>query len=797
MNKHLIWAMALLLAACGTETGTVETNSTRINRVIPVVQTAQVASGTLALSDIQSITYPRALEGEGRWIKTFLHDYLDYHGALEPDREWHGGKAIQLLLNPELEAPEAYRVTVDAGGVRVEGTTGQGVFYGLQTLVQLLPSREGDNCELPNFPYCTINDAPRFEHRGLLLDCCRHFMDPEFVKRTIDHLAFYKLNVLHWHLTEDQGWRIEIKKYPRLTEHGAWRKGYNGEPYGGFYTQDQIRDIVDYAAECHVEIIPEIELPGHSSAAISSYPYLGCTGDSIEVVTEWGVFPDVYCAGKDSTVDFLKDVMDEVVALFPSKFIHIGGDEAPVTQWKECPKCQKRIAEEGLEDEYALQGWLISEIGHHLADHGKTIIGWDEILEAGDLPETATVQSWRGMEGGVEAVQHGHPAIMSPTSHCYFDYPLSSTDLPEVFAFDLIPDGLTASEAALILGGECNMWTERAPQSVIESKIYPRLLGMSEVLWRQDTAVRNYQAFERAMEAHYPLLDFMGVEYGLPRLPLDAEVGLSDGQMEVMLTPQYAGLELYTLTPTPPASGQGMGSCDTTALETLSYTLDEQEVRSQIVMASFRGKPHRPHYALNLEHHKAVGAQLSLESTYSSSYPASGQGALVDGQLDPSYGDFRSGFWQGFQGQNVVAILDMGQSEEFWWLETHFQSYPNAWIFLPDSVTFEYSEDGESWNQLPSWGNRRLRPEGLSWEARLAHLDALRIDEQHQVFVDLGLTERLEPQYKRKFFWTGIPDRKLKARYLRMTAHTTGICPEGHAAAGQPSWLFCDEIVVR
>lgn len=778
MNKHLIWALALLLAACGTETGTIETNSARINRVIPVVQTAQVATGTLALADIQSITYPRALEGEGRWLKTFLHDYLDYHGPLEPDTEWQGGKAIQLLFNPAMEAPEAYRVTVDASGVRVEGATGQGVFYGLQTLVQLLPNQEGDNCELPNFPFCTIDDAPRFAHRGLLLDCCRHFMEPEFVKRTIDHLAFYKMNVLHWHLTEDQGWRIEIKKYPRLTEHGAWREGEDGEPYGGFYTQDQIRDIVDYAAERHVEIIPEIELPGHSSAAISAYPHLGCTGDSIDVVTEWGVFPDVYCAGNDSTVAFLKDVMDEVVQLFPSTYVHIGGDEAPVSRWEECDKCQARIQTMGLDHEHALQGWLISEIGHHLAGHGKTIIGWDEILEAGDLPETAIVQSWRGMEGGVEAVQHGHPAIMSPTSHCYFDYPLSSTDLPEVFAFDPIPTGLTASEAALIRGGECNMWTERAPQSVIESKIYPRLLGMSEVLWRQDSTARDYDTFHRALEAHYPLLDHMGVDYGFEQVPVSFSLTPDEESLSLNVLPVWKEIEVSWIK-SDYSDDYSEVTVDSIPLDELHY--DVEGVMGFSVQAEFRGKKYPELIGIGAANHLGIRADMSLKSTPSPYYPAGGENALADGRWDPLQ-QFRAPAWQGFNGEDLVVEYDFGERIGIGLVSASFLEYTNAWIFFPEKVSLEYSEDGEKWFPLLTGHNYYTWNEmGYTWRQRKNTADRM---------------EWEEPQYRGMYLW-GDPAKALYTRYLRLTAKSMGICPEGHPAAGQPAWTFADEIIIK
>ncbi|MCH7812843.1 MAG: beta-N-acetylhexosaminidase, partial [Planctomycetes bacterium] len=320
------------------------------------------------------------------------------------------------------QTEERYALTVERKHITLRAVTPQGLFRGVQTLKQLLPPTFAATTGQPSagpwqIPCAVIEDQPRYRWRGLLLDCCRHFMTKEFVKRYIDLLAYHKMNVLHWHLTEDQGWRIEIKKYPKLTEIGAWR-GQGDERYGGFYTQDDIREIVAYAASRYVTVVPEIEMPGHSVAALAAYPELSCTGGPFEVSTRWGVHADVYCAGNDQTFAFLEDVLSEVIELFPSEFIHIGGDECPKRRWKQCAKCQARIKAEGLADEHALQSYFIRRMEKFLNAKGKRLIGWDEILEGGLAPN-ATVQSWRGMKGAVAAAGAGHDVISSPTSHCY------------------------------------------------------------------------------------------------------------------------------------------------------------------------------------------------------------------------------------------------------------------------------------------------------------------------------------------------------------------------------------------
>ncbi|MBD3288798.1 family 20 glycosylhydrolase, partial [candidate division KSB1 bacterium] len=384
-------------------------------------------------------------------------------------------------------------------------------------------------------PCVEIRDEPRFSWRGMHLDVCRHFMPVEFVKKYIDLLAMFKFNRFHWHLTEDQGWRIEIKKFPKLSKISAWRsetlvgharnkpEEYDGTPHGGFYTQEQIRDVVAYAKSRYIEVVPEIEMPGHSVAALAAYPEISCTGGPFEVAKKWGIFEDVYCAGKERTFQFLQGVLLEVIELFPYKYIHIGGDECPKARWKKCSDCQQRIKEEDLEDEAELQSYFIKRIEKFLQQKNRQIIGWDEILEGGLAPE-ATVMSWRGMKGGVEAARHGHDVIMTPTSHCYFDYYQADPDseplaiggylpLDTVYSFEPVPEELTEKEAQHVLGAQGNVWTEymKTPDHV-EYMIMPRMLALSEVVWSPEK-LRNFEYFLSRVKLHLKRFDYADINY--------------------------------------------------------------------------------------------------------------------------------------------------------------------------------------------------------------------------------------------------------------------------------------------
>lgn len=464
----------------------------------------------------------------------------------ELSRKKLSGKGIYLILDPGINNMEEYLIEVTRKRILIKGGSPQGVFYGVQSLRQILPAeledpRLSENISSVTLPRLRIKDYPAFEYRGMHLDVARHFFPVSFIKKYIDLMALHKMNNFHWHLTEDQGWRIEIKKYPKLTEIGAWRDEtlighgsrepfvYDGIPYGGYYTQDEIREVVAYAAERFVNIIPEIEMPGHATAALASYPELGCKGGPYKVISRWGIFDDVFCAGNELVFIFLEDVLSEVVELFPSKLIHIGGDECPKTRWKQCLKCQSRIKDEGLADEYELQSYFIRRIENFLLTEERNIIGWDEILEGGLAPQ-ATVMSWRGVEGAIEAVRMGQPAVMSPVSHCYFDYyqadpetqPLSIGSLitlKKVYSYDPIPEGLTEEETKLILGAQGNVWTEyMKTSSHVEYMAYPRAIALAEVVWSPKNK-RNYESFLQRLSKHSKRLDLLDVNYYRGDLP--------------------------------------------------------------------------------------------------------------------------------------------------------------------------------------------------------------------------------------------------------------------------------------
>ena len=429
---------------------------------------------------------------------------------------------------------EAYELRVHRDEISITARKdGAGFFYGIQTLIQLIAVTQKSNEQVLTIPALTIKDAPRFKWRGMHLDVARHFFPKEFIMKYIDLLALYKLNTFHWHLTDDQGWRIEIKKYPKLTDVGAWRNGtmlgkysdqkYDSLRYGGFYTQEDIQEVVAYARARYITIVPEIEMPGHAVAAISAYPYLSCTGQQIEVAKGWGVFDDVFCS-KESSFEFLQQVLEEVAELFPGKYIHIGGDECPKTRWKTCTYCQTFIKQEGLKDEHELQSYFIRRIEKFLNTKGKQIIGWDEILEGGLAPNAA-VMSWRGIEGGVAAAKQKHAVVMSPGKPCYFDHyqtrdvtqePLAIggyNPIDSVYSYEPIPAALKPEEQKYILGAQGNMWTEyMLNEKQVEYMALPRMCAMAEVVWTKKEN-KNYADFSSRLKKQTWLLDRMQVNY--------------------------------------------------------------------------------------------------------------------------------------------------------------------------------------------------------------------------------------------------------------------------------------------
>ena len=513
-------ALAGLFASC--QSAQQEANY----QIIPMPQEIVTAQGSpFILKSSVKILYPEGNEKMQRNAK-FLADYLktatgkDF--AIEAGTE--GKNAIVLALGTENENPESYQMKVTGDGITITGPTEAGVFYGIQSLRKSLPVAVGADISMPAVE---INDAPRFGYRGAHFDTSRHFFTVDEVKTYIDMMALHNINRLHWHLTDDQGWRIEIKKYPRLTEIGSIRKEtgigasrteFDGKPYGGFYTQDEIREIVKYAQERYVTVIPEIDLPGHMLAALAAYPELGCTGGPYEVACHWGVFPDVLCLGNEKTYEFLEGVLSEVIELFPSKYIHIGGDEAPRTRWEMCPKCQGLAKKEGLRTDrkHSTEVWFLCYcllcFERYLNERGRQIIGWDEILE-GDVAPNATVMSWRGIRGGIKAAKLKHDVIMTPNDYMYFDYyqsddkaqePLamgSGVTVEKVYGFEPVATELEEEEKKYILGVQANVWTEYiATPEHVEYMMVPRIAALAEVQWMMPEE-KDYQEFLKRLSS--------------------------------------------------------------------------------------------------------------------------------------------------------------------------------------------------------------------------------------------------------------------------------------------------------
>lgn len=612
--------------------------------VIPMPRSVEYHSGNFTISP--ETKFYTNLSAESRQALT---DYLEGTslGSVPFAESATGNNGIELNLcdSSIVTGKEAYRIEIDKKGVRLSANTETGIFYGLQTLLQLL--NNGDNKTLPAL---TINDSPRFPYRGLHLDVSRHFFDKEFVKKQLNAMAYFKMNRLHWHLTDGAGWRIEIKKYPRLTSFAAWRPfdklndwWVGGHTFceqddpravGGYYTQDDIREVVAYAAERHITIIPEIEMPGHSEEVLATYPELSCSGKPY-------VNAD-FCIGTEKTFEFLENVLLEVIDLFPSEYIHIGGDEASKSSWKTCPRCQKRMADEHLNSVDELQSYMIHRIEKFLNDHGRKIIGWDEIIEGG-LSPTATVMSWRGEEGGIKAVKAGNQAIMTPGKYCYLDafqdapntQPMAIggyLTLEKVYSFEPVPDSLSTKEAELILGVQGNVWTEHIPTPEhYEYMIYPRILALAEIGWTP-SEVKKWDNFHtRALQAVNILR-----EQGYNPFPLEKEIG------------------------------------------------DKPESYQKV-------------------NHLAIGKKVTYANPYSNHYAAQGEKTLVDGVRGGwMYNDDR---WQGFIDCDFDVTIDLGKETDIKQVCAEFIQLKGPYVWLPKQVIISSSIDGEHYDTLATVDN--------------------------------------------------------------------------------------------
>jgi hexosaminidase len=719
--------------------------------IIPQPQKFSLKKGAAFLLNGQvKIVYDESYRKESNLLLSLMVNYFQVKPLAESFSNQTGPiiylKELKSRSKSDLINEEEYHLNVDDQKVVIEAYNGAGIIHGIQSLAQLWPIDLPANKQV-EINQMSIIDFPAFRHRGLLLDCGRHFMSTQFIKQTLDIMSTYKMNVFHWHLTEDQGWRIEIKKYPKLTEVGAYRME-NGQRYGGYYSQAEIKEIVEYASRLHITVIPEIELPGHSSAAIAAYPELSCTGKQIPVETEWGVFKDIYCAGNDKTLQFINDVMDEVCALFPAKYIHIGGDEAPKVRWESCSKCQKRIKENHLNDEAHLQTWLIEQVAIHLKKKGKSIIGWDEILEGG-IPGDAVIQSWRGMQGGIDAARKNHGVIMSPTSHCYFDYGLDGIDTRKVYEFEPIPAELSSTQSGFIWGGECNMWTERAPQETVHSKILPRMLALSEVLWTHSSS-RDYEAFENKVKMHFKRMDKKGIKYGFISTPLQFDSKVKNGELSVELKKSSTDIAIQYRLNTQDDWKEYQAPLSIKGTQKLEVKMKTAGTENTTSLERW--------YAA----HQGIGKDLKLNYVPNTAYSGGGAKGLVDGRIGTS--NFRDGIWQAAQGTDMEMIIDLGDIKDVKKVSTRWFHYANAWIFRPQRVEYWGSVDGMNWKIL--FGeDLKLAPETAG-----------------ELIVPSECPESYVPYI---------------TRYIKVKAVSIGKCPAWHDAPGEPSWLFCDEIIVE
>lgn len=700
-----------------------------------------------------------------------------------------------LVAFDTLMPPEWHDLHVRPDGITVTAPSEPGLFRGSRTLIQLLEQGR----ETGTLPCLSITDWPRFPWRGMHLDACRHFWSVEFTKKYIDLLARYKMNSFHWHLTEDQGWRIEIMKYPKLTEVGAWRSGsqvgpysrreYDSVPYGGFYTQEQIREVVAYAKARHINVVPEIEMPGHAMAALASYPHLGCTGGPYEVQRGWGVFEDVFCAGNDSVFTMLQDVLTEVMELFPSEIIHIGGDECPKEAWKKCGRCQSRMKAHGLKDEHELQSWFIQRIEKFVNSKGRKIIGWDEILEGGLAPNAA-VMSWRGTEGGVAASKEKHNVVMSPGSHCYFDHyqgdpanePLAIggyTTVQKVYSYEPIPAELKPEEHKYILGAQGNVWTEYilTPEHV-EYMAVPRMLALAEVLWTPKEK-RDEKDFIRRLEEEFPRLEAKGVNASksLYQVRITPKQGTRQGEIRIELTGAREGMAIkVTRADNPPepkgsamvAINNSTGQYDSPFMISDSYVISASHFMKDI----FTNEPF-PVSSKTFHFNKATARPITLSVPPNERYNEGGAFTLVDGITAQE--KRVSTEWLGWK-EGVTITVDLGSVQDISYIGIGALNETHSWIHAPKAVEFSVSADGKNFTSA-----------GMAFPT-MREIPVIPADP-----IKRRSTAMAKVQGRNVF----TVEKPAQARYVRLDVLHIGGIPAGDPGAGNPAWLFLDEIEVR
>lgn len=704
MKKTRLFIITLMFVA-------VNSFATEANfSIIPLPdQIKLVKAEGFQLNEKTRIIYPTENEKMEK-NASFLSDYLFQLTGKKQEVTTQSIKSNAIILKIgklKSKNQEAYQITVTKNNIVITGTTEAGVFYGIQTLRKATPT---DNAKIV-YPAAIINDEPRFGYRGMHLDVARHFFSTDFVKKYIDILALHNVNTFHWHLTDDQGWRVEIKKYPKLTQIGSIRKEtmigrssneYDGTPHGGFYTQDEIREIIKYAQDRYITIIPEIDLPGHMLAALASYPELGCTGGPYEVSKRWGIFDDVLCAGKETTFQFLEDVLSEVSDLFPSKYIHIGGDESPKTRWKVCPHCQAKIAALGLKDdakhakEFYLQSYVTERMEKFLNSKGKSIIGWDEILE-GKLAPNATVMSWRGESGGIEAAQLKHDVIMTPNTYLYFDYYQSDNTTEEplaiggylpvetVYNYEPIPANLKPDEKKHILGAQANIWTEFIPTTnQVEYMLLPRLTALCEVQWTQPEK-KNYADFQKRLVDFAKIYDKLNYNYAKHLFDVKTIVtpNLKDKYIQVSMSSIDNAPIYYT------ENGEEPTANSQKYVEELKIS-KSTSLKAKILRPD--GKNSKT-FSEEININKATLRPIKLINNPNPTYQFNGAGMLNDG-ISSKDANYKNKRWLGFQGANLEAIIDLEQPSEISKTTIRSAVYTVAWVMDAKNFNVYTSNDG-------------------------------------------------------------------------------------------------------
>ena len=772
--NHALLASALALA-CASCTAEKEANY----QVIPLPQEVSLTQeNPFKLNENVLIAYPEnnaLLQRNAEFLSEYIQQATNYAPKTKAIAAGEQVKnAIVLGLDPSIANKEGYVLTTTPEGININGQTENGVFYGIQTLRKSIPAEAKEATIL--IPAGEIKDEPRFSYRGMHLDVGRHFFPKEFMKKYIDLLALHNMNTFHWHLTDDQGWRIEIKKYPKLTEIGSQRsrtvigrntQEYDNTPYGGFFTQEEAKEIVKYAQERYITVIPEVDLPGHMLAALAAYPEMGCTGGPYEVCPRWGIFEDVLCIGNDQTMQFLEDVMNEIIEIFPSKYVHIGGDEAPRTRWEKCQKCQARIKTEGLKAdknhtaEDRLQSYCMTRIEEFLNSKGRQIIGWDEILE-GDVAPNATVMSWRGMEGGIKAAQLGHDVIMTPTSFCYFDYyqtadtkdePLGIggyVPIEKVYSLKPVPAVLTEEQSKHILGAQANLWTEYIHSSEhVEYMVLPRMAALAEVQWTQPEK-KDFKDFTKRLARLMKFYQRDGFNYAkhVFDLKVDFTPDVTKKAVVVTLSTIDDAPIYYTLDGTEPTTA----SLKYTEPVAITETADFQAV---VIRPEGKSKVVNKKISFN----KATYCPIELTFQPSEKYKFGGAITLVDGMKGND--SYATGAWLGFVGGDVEAIIDLGQETEIKRVATNAIVDMSAWIMGSTGLVVSVSDDNKEFREV--------------------------------AVKDIPAETNIDKKGVENYEITFDP---VKARYVKVVIKRSPALPKGHAGEGKAAYMFIDEIEV-